>query len=181
MSTLSLVCVHVCAHAAKIICWLLVRTMCVWLKIGASTGQTEGLIQADVPEGSVIFFFNHFYHFSVCICAFTSEHLSLQARKEEGVLAIFYVLCEFCWRQSLTGAGFVTCWVTVLSLHVSAFPWDMCSVLLPVETAKEKAAAPAPSLGRDLDPWTLGLVPEARQMWSRDKVAEEISLILHLS
>lgn len=62
----------------------------------------------------------------------------------------------------MTAAGFVTCCITVLSLRVSVFPWDMCSALLPVEPANEKAAAASPSLGRDPGSLDTGFGPRGQ-------------------
>lgn len=151
-------CVHM-LQRLHVGCWW---ELCVWLKIGASTGQTKGLTQADEPEGSVIFFiitstiFQFVYVPSlVNICIYKPE-------KKKGSWLSVYVLCEFCWRQSLTAAGFVTCCITVLSLRVSVFPWDMCSALLPVEPANEKAAAASPSLGRDPGSLDTGFGPRGQ-------------------
>lgn len=82
-----------------------------------------------------------------CVCACTSDLISLPAREEEGVSTIYvYVLHESCWRQPLAEAACVTGHVSVLCVSVTL------GYMLSFTTGwtyKMKVIAAAPSLGRD--------------------------------
>lgn len=55
-----------------------------------------------------------------CVCACTSDLISLPAREEEGVSTIcVYVLHESCWKQPLAEAACMTGHVSVLCVSVT--------------------------------------------------------------
>ena len=47
-----------------------------------------------------------------CVCAFTSDFLSLPAKEEEGDLAVyFYVLCGSCMLGAVEGSALSVSWM----------------------------------------------------------------------